>query len=340
MIDRDRAPHPLVELTLMRLREFIREPDALLWAFLFPLLLAGGLGVAFRNRPPEPIKVAAATPGLAESLRREPLLDVQILGTLAAREALRTGKIVLDAEPAEGAAMTFRYDPANPEARMAALLAERSLQHGAHTTSIPITEAGSRYIDYLLPGILGMTLLAGALWGITYPIVDARQRKLMRRFRTTPMRRHHYLLSFVIFGFLRQSVEIVFIIGFGIIVFGTPVRGSMAGLAVICAMSALAFGAIGLLIAARIRSAEAANGLMNAVIVPMWMLCGVFFSVRRFPDALQPIIKCLPLTASIEALRANMLQGESLGQLRPELLVLAVWFAVCFPFALKMFRWR
>ena len=79
---------------------------------------------------------------------------------------------------------------------------------------------------------------------------------------------------------------------------------------------------------------------MNAVIVPMWMLCGVFFSVRRFPDALQPIIKCLPLTASIEALRANMLQGDSLGQLGSELLVLAVWFAACFPFALKMFRWR
>ena len=336
----NRTPHPLVELTLMRLREFVREPDALLWAFLFPLLLAAGLGVAFRNRPPEPIKVAATTPELAESLRREPLLDVQLLATSVAREALRNGKVALEAEPGEGGAMRYRYDPSNPDARMAALLADRSMQRSAGTEWIPVTEPGSRYIDYLLPGIVGMTMLAGALWGITYPIVDARRRKLMKRFRTTPMRRHHYLLSFLIFGFLRQSVEIVFIIGFGMLVFGTPVRGSMAGLAAICAMSTLSFGAIGLLIAARIRTAEAANGLINAVMIPMWMLSGIFFSPERFPDSLQSVIKCLPLTASIGALRANMLQGADLGQLRPELLVLGVWFAACFPLALKLFRWR
>jgi ABC-type multidrug transport system permease subunit len=342
----DGARRPLLELTLVRFREFVREPDALFWAFLFPILLAAGLGLAFRNRAPDPIRVAAATPALESAMRREPLLDVQRLSPAVAKESLRLGKVALAAEPTANGGVLYRYDPANPDGRTAALLTDRAIQRAAGRTD-PVaatraaaTEPGSRYIDYVLPGIVGMNMLGGAVWGVGYPIVDTRRRKLMKRLLTTPMPRHYYLLSFLISGLIRLGVEVVVLLVFGARVFAMPLRGSLLELGGICLVSVLSFGSLGLLIVSRVQSLEAANGLMNFCIMPMWILSGVFFSAQRFPDALQPLIQALPLTASIEALRANILQGAGLGQLRPQLTVLAAWVAVCFPLALKMFRWR
>src|ERR1700750_2693944 len=96
---RDRAPagHALVQLTLTRFREFLREPEALFWVFLFPIVLAAGLGLAFRNRPAEVLKMAA-TPQIVQSRKQEKLLDVQPLDSAAARDALRTGKVALVVE--------------------------------------------------------------------------------------------------------------------------------------------------------------------------------------------------------------------------------------------------
>src|SRR5467141_3748088 len=89
------ADHPLVQLTMVRFREFVREPEALFWVFVFPILLAAGLGIAFRNRPADVLKIVAVTPQLTQSLRQEKLLDVQQLAPAAAEEALRTGKAAL-----------------------------------------------------------------------------------------------------------------------------------------------------------------------------------------------------------------------------------------------------
>ncbi len=337
--------HPLVELTLMRFREFIREPDALFWAFLLPVLLAAGLGVAFRNRPPEIVKVAAGSPSLADALRREPLLHVQVLTLQGAEEALRLGKVALAVEPTSRSVVLYRYDFTNPEGRQAFMLAERAIQRAAgrndpiDSAQSPLTEPGSRYIDYLVPGLMGMVLLSGTIWGVGYPIADARRKKLLKRLMTTPMQRHYYLLSFLISGLVRLAAEVGLLLAFGMLVFGTPLRGPRLDLAVICLLSALSFGALGLLICSRVQTLEAANGLMNFTMLPMWILSGVFFSAQKFPDALQMAIKSLPLTASIDALRANMLHGAGLAELRPELGVLTAWLVICFPLALRMFRW-
>jgi ABC-2 type transport system permease protein len=341
-----KAPHPLVELTLMRFREFVREPDALLWAFLLPVLLAAGLGIAFRNRPPEIVKVAAGSTTLANALRQEPLLDVQLLTPQDVDSALRLGKVALAAEPASGGTVLYRYDSTNPEGRLAFMLADRAIQRAAgrsdpvSSAHSLVTEPGSRYIDYLVPGLMGMNLLSGAIWGVGYPIADARRKKLLKRLMTTPMQRHYYLLSFLISGLVRHAAEVVFLLGFAMLVFGTPLRGPRLDLVVICVLSALAFGSLGLLISSRVQTLEAANGLMNVTMLPMWILSGVFFSAQKFPDALQMFIKSLPLTAAIDALRANMLHGAGLGELRPELSVLTAWLVICFPLALRIFRWR
>src|SRR5579863_8042261 len=150
--------HPLVQLTLVRFLEFTREPEALFWVFVFPVLLAAGLGIAFRNRPAEVLRIAAVTPELAQSLRQEKLLEVQQLDPQAAQEALRTGKVALLAEPGVGGTVEYRYDDTNPEGRAARLLADRQIQRVAGrvdpvaTSDHLIREPGSRYIDFLIPG--------------------------------------------------------------------------------------------------------------------------------------------------------------------------------------------
>jgi ABC-type multidrug transport system permease subunit len=340
------ADHPLAQLTLVRFREFWREPEAIFWVFVFPIMLAAGLGLAFRNRPPDVIGIAAVTPELARSLRQEKLLDVEQLSAAAAEEALRTGKVALLAAPSPGGAVVYRYDNTNPEGRTARMLADQAIQRAAGRADPVLSsdrlmrEPGSRYIDFLIPGLLGMNLMGSAMWGLGFAIVDARRKKLMKRLVATPMPRHYYLLSFVLARLVLLVAEVGVLLGFGAWVFQVPVRGSMLDLAVLCVLGSLAFSALGLLIASRAQTIEAASGLMNTVMMPMWIVSGVFFSAQRFPGALQPVIRALPLTAVIDALRAHMLQGAGLAQVAPQLGVLGIWLLVSFTLALKLFRWR
>jgi ABC-2 type transport system permease protein len=338
--------HPLAQLTLVRFLEFIREPEALFWVFIFPILLAAGLGIAFRNRPADVLKIAAVTPQLAQSLRKDKLLDVSELSGAAAEDALRTGKVALAAFPGPNGGVVYKYDDTNPEGRTARMLADRAVQRAAgrvdpvSATDQLLREPGSRYIDFLIPGLLGMNLMGSAIWGMGFAIVDARRKKLMKRLVATPMPRHYFLLSFVLSRLLMLVVEVGLVLGFGTIVFGVPLRGSAIDLVLLCVLASMSFSALGLLIASRARTIEAASGLMNVVMMPMWIVSGVFFSAQRFPDFLQPVIKALPLTAAIDALRMNMLQGAGLAPVASQMLVLGVWLVVCFALALKLFRWR
>jgi ABC-2 type transport system permease protein len=340
------ADHPLAQLTLVRFYEFLREPEALFWVFVFPILMAAGLGVAFRNRPADVLKIATVTSEMTQSLRQEKLLDVRQFSTPAAEEALRTGKVALLAEPGPNGTVVYRYDDTNPEGRAARMLADRAVQQAAGRMD-PVSSAdrlmrepGSRYIDFLIPGLLGMNLMGSAIWGLGFAIVDARRKKLMKRLIATPMPRHYYLLSFVLSRLLLLVIEVGALLGFGVVAFQVPLRGSLLVLAILCVLGSLSFSALGLLIASRVQTIEAASGLMNLVMMPMWIVSGVFFSAQRFPDAVQPVIKALPLTAVIDALRANMLQGANFAQLAPQLGILGGWLVVCFALALVLFRWR
>ncbi len=339
------ADHPLYQLTLVRFREFWREPEALFWVFVFPILLAAGLGLGFRNRPPEVLKIAVTTPQLAAAFRQQKLLDAELMAPAAAEEALRTGKVALIAVPQAGGDVVYRYDDTNPDGRTARLLADNAIQRAAgrvdpvRGSDRMVREPGSRYIDFLIPGLLGMNMMGSGMWGIGFSIVDARRKKLMKRLVATPMPRAYYLLSFLLSRLVGLVIEVVVVLGFGALVFGVPVRGSAADLTVLCLLGSLTFGAIGLLVACRVRTIEAASGMMNLVMMPMWVLSGVFFSPERFPDALQPFIKALPLTALNDALRASLLQGTNLIQLAPQVMVMTVYLLVCFTLALKMFRW-
>jgi ABC-type multidrug transport system permease subunit len=182
--------------------------------------------------------------------------------------------------------------------------------------------------------------MSNAVWGLGFSIVDARRRKLTKRLIATPMSRADYLLSYLVWRLMVLWIEVGLPVGFGALAFGVPVRGTLIDMAIICILASLAFSALGLLIACRARTIEAVSGLMNLVQVPMWILSGVFFSSQRFPDAVQPLIAALPLTALVDALRAHMLQGAGLLQVAPQLAVLGGWLVVCFAVAMKLFRWR
>jgi ABC-2 type transport system permease protein len=340
------AEHPLVQLTIVRFLETLREPEALFWIFAFPILLAGGLGIAFRNRPAEVLKVATVSTEITQSLQREKLLAVQQLDLPAAEDALRTGKIALLAVPGVNGAIVYRYDDTNPEGRTARMLADRAVQQAAGrvdpvaSSDVLMREPGSRYIDFLIPGLLGMNLMGSAIWGMGFTVVDMRRKKLLKRLIATPMPKQYFLLSYVFSRILMLIAEVGIVLGFGAWIFHVPVRGSLFSLGLVCLVGSLTFSALGLLLASRAKTIEAASGLMNAVMLPMWIASGVFFSAQRFPDVVQPIIKALPLTAAIDALRANMLQGANLVQLWPQLGVLGAWLVFCFILALKLFRWR
>ena len=352
MSDRRRwADHPLVQLTRVRYREFFREPEAVFWVFIFPVLLAAGLGIAFRNRAPERTGVAVVATGtsaarLAGALRGAPELQVSVLNDSAAAEALRTGEVALAVVPGPGGRVEYRYDDTRPESRIARLVVDDALQRAAgRRDPVPgadrlVHERGSRYIDFLVPGLLGMNLMGSGIWGVGFAIVDARKKRLLKRLIATPMSRPQYLASFVLSRLTLLVIEVGLLLGFGALVFGVPLRGSLALLAALCLLSSLAFTSIGLLVSSRVQTMEGASGLMNLVMLPMWIFSGVFFSASRFPDSLQPFIQALPLTAVVDALRANILRGAGWEALAPELGIITVWLGVSFLLALKLFRWR
>jgi len=339
--------HPLVQLSAVRFREFIREPDAVFWVLLFPILMAAGLGLAFRSRPQEVLRIAAVTPAIAQALRAEKLLEVQELSSPSAEAALRTGTVALAVAPGPGGSgVVYRFDDTNPEGRNARILADRAIQRaGGRIDPIAsadrlMREPGSRYIDFLIPGLLGLNIMSSSIWGLGYGIVDARRRKLLKRLIATPMPKSYYLLAFVLSRLLMLVVEAGVLVAFGALVFQVPLRGSPVVLGGLCIIAAMSFSALGLLIASRVQTTEAVSGMMNLVMLPMWIFSGVFFSAQRFPNVLHPFIKSLPLTAAIEALRANMLQGAGWREIAPQLAILVAWLGVAFSLALVRFRWR
>jgi ABC-type multidrug transport system permease subunit len=336
----------LFQLTMVRFLLLLREPEAIFWIFIFPILLAVGLGIAFRNRPPDVLQVGATTTELTRALAADKGLTAATLDEAAGTHSLAVGNILLLAIQRPDGGVDMKYDDTNPDARLARLLVDRDLQvaagrHDAVATGNRLVhETGSRYIDFVVPGLLGMNLMGSAMWGLGFSIVEARQKKLLKRMVASPMPRWQYLMSFLLSRMVMLGIEVAAFLGFARLVFGVPFRGSLWQLGFLCVLTSLAFSALGLLVASRARTMEAASGLMNLVMLPMWILSGVFFSASRFPAIVQPVVRALPLTAAIEAMRGNMLQGAGLGQLGMQVAILAAWLVAPFAVSLWIFRWR
>jgi ABC-type multidrug transport system permease subunit len=338
---------PLIQLSLWRVREFLREPEALFWVFAFPVLMAFALGLAFKNRGPKPIKIAVqeakGAAELAAALDSTKIVHALTLDSAAARQQLRSGRVLLVLIP--GIRTTMIYDSTRDEAVAARLVVQDQLERlGGRRDVVPmrevkVTEVGSRYIDFLIPGLLGMNIMGTGMWSIGFAIVKTRSNRLLKRLLATPMRKTHYMLSQGTSRIAFLGLEASSLLLFGYLVFGVGIHGSVAGVALIILLGAAAFAGLGLLVASRAKTIEGVSGLMNVVMLPMWILSGVFFSASNFPDAMQPFIKVLPLTALNDALRAVMTDGATLASQGVPLAIIAAWALVSFGVALKIFRW-
>jgi ABC-2 type transport system permease protein len=339
-------------LLLARMLELKREPEVVFWVFVFPLLLATGLGIAFRNKPADASSVVIVSEGGAQEvetmLKRSPQhasLKVAVRDGEAAEKGFRLGKYDLVIEPDGAGGLRYRYDPARPESVLARAQVNDALQSAAGrkdviaTALVTSSEPGSRYIDFLIPGLLGMNLMNSGMWGIGFALVDMRQRKLLKRFVGTPMRRGDFLLALLSSRLVLMIIEIGLLLTLGVIVFHMKVLGSILAILLLGAGGAMCFGGVGLLTASRAQKIESVSGIMNLVMMPMWIFSGVFFSYERFPAVIQPLIKALPLTALNDALRATILEGAPLVHQWPRLLVMALWGGISFVLALRWFRW-
>jgi len=335
----------LYQLTVTRFKLTLREPEAIFWIFVFPILLALGLGIAFRNRPADVLPVGATTPQLVQALAADKGLKASEMDEAVGAKALAAGTIVLLVEQSADGAV-YQYDDTNPDARTARMIADRAIQVAAGRRDAVeaqdqlVHETGSRYIDFVVPGLLGMNLMGSAMWGLGFAIVEARQKKLLKRLVASPMPKWQYLASFLLTRLAMLIIEVAFFLGFAKIAFGVPFRGPLWQLVLFCLMTSMAFSGLGLLVSSRARTMEAVSGLMNLVMLPMWILSGVFFSATRFPAMVQPFVRALPLTAGIDAMRGNMLQGIGVGQMLPQVGILLAWFVVPFVVSLRIFRWR
>ena len=344
-----------------RILELKREPEVVFWVFIFPLLLAAGLGIAFRNKPADITSVvvidgAGAQRTLAmlqssgkgspdKSSPEQSTVRATILGREAALKGFHFGKFDLAIEATPDGSYTYYYDPARPESVLSRAEIDAALQSAAGrkdaitTSSQSSSEPGSRYIDFLIPGLLGMNLMNSGMWGVGFALVEMRQRKLLKRFVATPMRRSDFLLALTSSRLVLMVIEVGLLLGFGVLVFHMRVQGSVLSVTLLGSLGAVAFGGVGLLTACRAQKIESVSGLINLVMMPMWIFSGVFFSYDKFPAVAQPFIKALPLTALNDALRATIIEGASLGSQSGRLLVLAIWGGISFVLALRWFRW-
>lgn len=338
---------PFFRLLVARIREPLREPEVVFWIFVFPVLLAVGLGIAFRNKPQEQIAVAvvdgAKAPGVVAALEGDPQLLVKSSSEEDARSALRLGKVALVVVPHER--YEYRFDPTRPEAELARAHVEGVLQKAAgradafDAVEVEISEPGARYIDFLIPGLLGMNLMSGGMWGVGFAVVDMRTRKLLKRLVASPMRKSEFIAAVMMSRVVFMLVELVALLVFGYFVFDVVVHGSMAATVLVGFLGALSFGGIGILVASRAQKIETVSGLMNLVMLPMFVFSGIFFSADRFPEAMQPAIQALPLTMLNDALRAIIIEGQTLVSQTREIVGLFLWGGLSFLLSIKWFRW-
>ena len=319
-------------LLMARMKELKREPEVIFWVFIFPLLLALGLGIAFRNKPADVTSIAiVAGPGADKAMAlleaRKSSIRAEVLNQSLALQGFRLGKYDLVVEPDTNGGFRYHYDPSRPESVLSRAEVDDALQTAAGrtdplpTTAVTSTEPGSRYIDFLIPGLLGMNLMNSGMWGIGFALVDMRQRKLLKRFVATPMRRSDFLLALTSSRLVLMLIEVALLLGFGVLVFHMRVLGSILTILLLGAIGAVAFGGLGLLTASRAQKIESVSGLINLVMMPMWIFSGVFFSYERFPAIVHSFIRALPLTALNDALRATILQGASLASQSGRLLL-------------------
>ena len=331
-------------------REFWRTPEAVFWTYGFPLVMAVVLGFAFRPSAPKPVPIAvvaaeaALTEPLVERLRRDARLQVEVLDAAAADRALARGRVALSVRGSLSAPVV-RADRTRPEAELAGLLVARALRQVANEGDVAIAHEdedrpGSRYIDFLVPGLIGLNLLGAGMWGFGFNMVQMRTQNLLRRLSVTPLTRGEFLFGYLLGRFVLVIPEAIVIALFGMVLWGVPFRGSWLAFLLVVAVGGFAFAGLGCLLASRARTTEGVAGLMNLCQLPMWMLGGSFFANDTLQGPIRWAAEVMPLTHVNRALRDLMLEPGSLRDVAAPLAGLAAFAALCFAVGARLFRWQ
>jgi len=342
----------LYQLILSNFRVFFREPSILFWAVLFPIIMAWVLGIAFSGKG-ESVRTVYVTGGeIPEVISGEKVYGeetgnpsrIKFRKTTEAEaiKAIKQGVIALYLE-VDGDSITYHFDPVNSDAQLTHLILETGL-HGTGTnenkTSIePLQTKGTRYIDFLVPGLIAFGIMNSCIWGIGWTLIETRMKKLLRRMVATPMRKSVFLSSHVATRIALGGFETLLLLIFSKLYFGTAITGSVAAFIVVFLAGIFAFSGIAVLISSRTAKTEAANGLVNLVTLPMMILSGIFFNYHNFPDWAIPIIQALPLTLLADSIRAVFIEAAGFTEIFKPVVILCVTGLATFTLGLKIYKW-
>jgi ABC-type multidrug transport system, permease component len=362
--------HQLYRLITAHILEIVREPAVLFWGIVFPILMAWGLGIAFSNKKDINREVALILPQGISSIHQSSLGDIiehypakgsyylplknEKLGDVnltfhpytqeEANVQLKKGTISLIVRVDKGK-LYYHFDPANADAQLLYQLVKGVVSNGpayysSHQEEIqPLTLAGTRYIDFLLPGLLAMGIMMSTSWGISYTLIERRSKKLLRRMVATPMKKSNLLIALISARFIMNVMEASLLYLFAWLYFDMQIQGNLFALALLFISGNMAFAGISILISSHTSNTEVGNGLINAVVTPMMVMSGVFFSYTHFPEWTLPFIKHLPLTMLADGVRSIFNEGAGLLQVWKQVAILSVTGVVSFIVGLRIFKW-
>jgi ABC-type multidrug transport system permease subunit len=363
--------HQLVRLIFAHFAELIREPAVLFWGILFPILMAWGLGIAFTQKGNVTLRIAFISENTKVQnpegtlftflkrnaknkdnqyfidLKNEKLGNVSIVFLESDRSKaytmLKKGDVNLIIE--DGIKLAYHFDPANSEAQKGYLLVSNMLNFGARYYSDnqseikPLTILGTRYIDFLIPGLIGMGVMMASTWGISYTIIERRSKKLLRRMVATPMKKSNFLFALMTARFSMNVLEAGLLFLFSWLYFHIHIQGSITALMAVFIAGNVAFSGLSILISSHTANSEVGNGIINAVVTPMLVLSGIFFSYHNFPEWALPVIRNLPLTMLADSMRSIFNEGASFAGVYREIIVLMLTGMISFVVGLKIFKW-
>jgi len=357
----------LKALVISHFKEFFREPEVIFWVFFFPIGLSWILGIAFDIKGENTrvigviensnstnatlhqlIQQAAAryasTPSKYFSAGIKNPFNFIFTDRQGALTALKQGKFEVFIElSVKNGKLLYYFDPKNSEARLTFLLLEKYFSpgesKGIESQPAPLVIPGSRYIDFLIPGLLAMEIMNSAMWGIGWSLIEFRSKKLLRRMAASPMNRNIFVLSHIIARLAFGIIEFLAIYLFALFYFKVKIQGSLIALGIVYISSIFAFGGMAMLFAARTASTRVGNGIINVITLPMMMLSGIFFSYHNFPDWAIPIIQLLPLALITDSIRSIFLEGTRIPQILVPSLALLTLGIIFISISLKIFKW-
>jgi ABC-type multidrug transport system permease subunit len=370
----------LLQLIRALFLEIVREPGVLFWGILFPILMSLGLGLAFTKKADITRKIAvigiesgnvrpeadSIIKGFLDTKCEKNSTEInkwdwkyvisdEKLGNSVflfyrmewkeALQLLKRGTINVILVGKDGL-VDYHFDPMNPDAQLTYLKLENVIGKGpaieekSRSEIVPLTVKGTRYIDFLVPGLIAMGVMMSCMWGISYGIIEKRSKKLLRRLVATPMKKSHFLIAMIAVRIGMNFVESGVLFLFSVVAFGISIQGSVSALFLMFLAGNIAFSGIAVFVSSHTSNTEVGNGLINFVVFPMMILSGIFFSYQNFPDWSLPVIRNLPLSMLTDGIRSIFNEGAGYAEVALPILILTFTGTIFFAAGLKIFKWH